>query len=235
MTVALRAREPYYEGVGRYVVAISLGYGGQQEAAHRQLEELDRRYAKAAVSPTLQSWMAYLHGETLLDDDPGTASAAFSRAIELADAAGSTYVGSVARVSLITLRSRTAATPDVLPLYADVIERFLDAGSWSYLLTTMRNLVPTLTELGEYVVAVQALGAVTRPEQTPTYGLERKRLSAAEETLRAKLGAADFAHHRAVGGVRDLAASGRAAVTAIRGLLGEAARPVGPDAVAADV
>ena len=235
VTVAVRAREPYYEAVGRYVVAISLAYGGQQEAAHRQLEELNRRYARAAVSPTLQSWMAYLHGETLLDDDPATASAALSRAIELADAAGSTYVGGVARVSAITLRSRTAAAPDVLPLYADVIERFLDAGSWSYLLTTMRNLVPTLTELGEYVVAVQALGAVTRPEQTPTYGRERDRLSAAEETLRAKLGAADFAHHRAVGSARDLAASGRAAVTAIRGLLGEAVRPMGPDAVAADV
>ena len=236
VTVARRARETYYEGVGRYVVVVmSLAYGGQQEAAHRQLDELDRRFARAAVSPTLQSWMAYLHGETLLDDDPATASAALSRAIELADAAGSTYVGGVARVSAITLRSRTAATPDVLPLYVDVIERWLDAGSWSYLLTTMRNLVPTLTELGEYVAAVQALGAVTRPEQTPTYGLERDRLSAAEETLRAKLGAADFAHHRAVGSARDLAASGRAAVTAIRGLLGEAVRPVGPDAVAADV
>ena len=234
VTVARRARETYYEAVGRYVVVMSLAYGGQQEAAHRQLDELDRRFARAALSPTLQSWMAYLHGETLLDDDPATASAAFSRAIELADAAGSTYVGGVARVSAITLRSRTAATPDVLPLYADVIERWLDAGSWSHLLTTMRNLVPTLTELGEYVAGVQALGAVTRPEQTPTYGLERDRLSAAEETLRAKLGAADFAHHRAVGSARDLAASGRAAVTAIRGLLGEAVRPVGPDGVAAD-
>src|SRR6185436_13423486 len=136
-------------------------------------------------------------------------------------------------ISTITLRSRTAATPDVLPLYVDVIERWLDAGSWSYLLTTIRNLVPTLTELGEYVAAVQALGAVTRPEQTPTYGLERKRLSEAEETLRAKLGAADFAHHRAVGSARDLASSGRAAVTAIRSLLGEAVRPIGPDAVGA--
>ena len=124
VTVAVRAREPYYEAVGRYVVAISLAYGGQQEVAHRQLEELNRRYARAAVSPTLQSWMAYLHGETLLDDDPATASAALSRAIELADAADSTYVGGVARVSAITLRSRTAAAPDVLPLYADVIERF---------------------------------------------------------------------------------------------------------------
>ena len=111
VTVAVRAREPYDEAVGRYVVAISLAYGGQQEAAHRQLEELNRRYARRAVSPTLQSWMAYLHGESLLDDDPATASAALSRAIELADAAGSTYVGGVARVSAITLRSRTAAVP----------------------------------------------------------------------------------------------------------------------------
>ena len=38
--------------------------------------------------------------------------------------------------------------------------------------------------------------------------------------LRTPLGAADFEHHRAVGSARDLAASGRAAVTVIRGLLG---------------
>jgi len=221
VTVAVRAREKYYEAVGRYVVVMSLAYGGQHDAARSHRAELDGRFARGAVSPTLQSWMAYLQGETLLDADPATASAAFSRAIELADAAGSTYVGGVARVSAITLRSRTAATPEVLPLYVDVIERWLDAGSWSYLLTTMRNLVPTLTELGEYVAAVQALGAVTRPEQTPTYGLERKRLSAAEDTLRAKLAAADFGHHHAVGSARDLAASGRAAVTAIKGLLGD--------------
>jgi predicted ATPase/DNA-binding SARP family transcriptional activator len=219
VTVARRAREMYYEAVGSYVVVMSLAYGGQHDAARHHRTELDRRWAKGAVSPTLQSWMAYLQGETLLDADPATASAAFDRAIELADSAGSTYAGGVARVSAITLRSRTAATPDVLPLYADVIERWLDAGSWSYLLTTMRNLVPTLTELGEYVAAVQALGAVTRPGQTPTFGLERKRLKAAEETLRAQLGDEDFADHRAVGSGRDLAASGRAAVTAIRGLL----------------
>ncbi|WP_160112720.1 BTAD domain-containing putative transcriptional regulator [Mycobacterium sp. 3519A] len=215
VTVARRARDVYYEAVGRYVVVMSLAYGGEHDAARKHRVELDRRFAKGAVSPTLQSWLAYLKGETVLDADPATASAAFTRAIELADSAGSTYVGGVARVSAITLRSRTAATPDVLPLYVDVIERWLDAGSWSYLLTTMRNLVPTLTELGEYVAAVQALGAVTRPEQTPTYGRERERLASAEDMLRAKLSAADFAHHCAVGSARDLAAAARAAVTAI--------------------
>ncbi len=60
------------------------------------------------MSPTQRSWLAYLHGEVLLDDDPKTALAAFTRAIELADAAGSHYVGGVARVSAVTLQSRTA-------------------------------------------------------------------------------------------------------------------------------
>jgi predicted ATPase len=223
VTVARRVRDKYYEAVGLYTMVMSLAYGGQHDEAGRHRHEMNRRFGRGAVSPTMQSWMAYLQGETLLDADPVTASAAFDRAIELADAAGSTYAGGVARVSAVTLRSRTEAPRDVLPLYADVIERWLDAGSWSYLLTTMRNLVPTLTDLGEYAAAAQALGAVTRPEQTPTYGVESERLSVAEETLRAQLGAEDFARHHVVGRARDLAASGRAAVIAIRGLLGDSA------------
>jgi hypothetical protein len=221
VTVARRAGETYYEVIGHCGVVMSLAYGGDRDAARRYLDEVDERYAGAALSSTQQSWLAYMHGEVLLDDDPATALAAFSRAIELADAAGSTYVSGVARVSAITLQSRTAPAREALPLYADVIERWLDAASWSHLLTTMRNLAPTLTEVGEYVAAAQALGAVTRPEQTPTYGSELDRLSAAEETLRAELGVADFERQRAVGSARDLAASARAAVTAIRELLGD--------------
>ena len=87
---------------------MSLAYGGQQDAAREYLDEIDRRFAGATLSPTQQSWLAYIHGEALLDDDPATALAAFARAIELADAAGSEYVGGVSRVSAITLQSRTA-------------------------------------------------------------------------------------------------------------------------------
>jgi hypothetical protein len=38
----------------------------------------------------------------------------------------------------------------------------------------------TLTDVYAYAAAAQALGAVTRPEQTATYGGELERLSAAE-------------------------------------------------------
>jgi hypothetical protein len=185
------------------------------------------------LSATQQSWLAYLHGEVLLDADPITAMADFTRAIDLADAAGSHYVGGVARVSAITLQSRTAPALAALPLYVDVIERWLDAGSWSHLLTTMRNLVPTLTEVAAYSAAAQVLGAVTRPDQTPTYGVELERLSAAESALRARLGAADFEHERAVGSTLDLAASGRAAITVMRGLL-DSLQPVEPEEVVLD-
>jgi hypothetical protein len=68
--------------------------------------------------------------------------------------------------------------------------------------------------------APQALGAVTLPDQAPTYGQELERPSAAESVLRTRLGAADLEHQRAVGSALDLAASGRAAVTFTRGLLG---------------
>lgn len=97
-------------------------------------------------------------------------------------------MGGVARVSAITLQ-RTAPALAALRLYVDVIERWLDAGSWSHLLTTMRNVVPTLTEVGADAAAARVLGAVTRPDQTPTYGVELERLSAAESALRARLGA----------------------------------------------
>ena len=214
-----RTGETYYELIGHVGVVMSLAYGAQADAARAYLAEVDGLFDNATLSPTNQSWLAYMHGEVLLDADPTTALAAFKRAIGLADAAGSHYVGGVARVSAITLQSRTAPAREALPLYVDVMERWLDVGSWSHLLTTMRNLVPTLTEIGADCAAAQVLGTVTRPDHTATYGQELERLSAAESVLRTRLGAADFEQQRAVGSTLDLAASGRAAVTVIKGLL----------------
>ena len=232
-TVGRRAGETYYELIGHVGAAMSLAYGGHQEAARTRFDEFEGRLDMAALSPTQQSWLAYVHGEVLLDDDPETALVAFTRAIALADAAGSHYVGGVARVSAITLESRTAPPRASLPRYAEVIQRWLDVGSWSHLLTTMRNLVPTLTEVGADAGAAQLLGAVTRSDQTPTYGQELERLSAAEAVLETRLGAAEFAQQRAVGSARDLAASGRAAVTVIGGVL-DSLQPVEPEEVVLD-
>ena len=231
--VGRRAGETYYELIGHVGGVMSLAYGAQADSARRYLAEVDGWFANATLSPTQQSWLVYLHGEVLLDADPATALAEFKRAIGLADAAGSNYVGGVARVSAITLQSRTAPARAALPMYADVIERWLDAGSWSHLLTTMRNLVPTLTEVGADSAAAQVLGAVTRPDHTPSYGQELERLSAAESVLRTRLGAADFEQQRAVGSTLDLAVSGRAAVTVVRDLL-DSLQQIEPEEVVLD-
>ena len=85
---------------------MSLAYGGRKDSARERLAAVDDRFAGEALSNTQRSWLAYLHGEVLLDDEPAEALAAFAKAIELADAADSHYVGGVARVSVITLQSR---------------------------------------------------------------------------------------------------------------------------------
>ena len=233
MAVGRRAGETYYELIGNAGAAMALAYGGQKDSARKAVADADDRFSGATLSNTQQSWLAYLHGEVLLDDDPPTAIAAFTRAIELADAAGSHYVGGVARVSAITLQSRHSPAHVALPLYADVIERYVEAGSWSHLLTTMRNLVPTLTDVGAHTAAARILGAVTRPDQTPTYGEESERLAAAETVLADRLGAAGYAQQRAAGSAFDLATSARAAVTTIRGLLGSL-QPVEAEEVVLD-
>ena len=233
VVVGRRAGETYYELMGYVGGAMSLAYGGKKGEARKSLEEIDTRFAAAELSNSQKSWLAYLHGEVLLDDDPETALAAFARAIELADAADSHYVGGVARVSAITLQSRHAPAAVALPLYADVIERYVEVGSWSHLLTTMRNLVPTLTEVAAFEAAARCLGSVTRPDQTPTYGEELARLSAAESALADALGATDYTQQRAVGSALDLATAGRFAIRTIRGLL-ESLQPVEAEEVVLD-
>lgn len=219
IVVGQRCGETYYEIIGWAGRGMAFAYGGEKLSARQDLDEAQRRFAGDSLSHTHRSWLAYLHGEVLLDDDPDTALQAFRRAIVLADEAGSHYVGGVARVSAISLQSRHAPSQAALPLFADVIARWLDVGSWSHLLTTLRNVVPALIDAGADVAAANILGAVTRPDQTPTYGAELERLSVAETALAARLGATRFARERSAGSAMDLAAAGRAAVAAIGGSL----------------
>ncbi|MGK2879394.1 MAG: ATP-binding protein [Mycobacterium sp.] len=155
--VGRRAGETYYEIIGCVGAGLSLAYRGEKQAAREVFEEADRRFADTPLSCTHRSWLAYLNGEVLLDDDPDTAAVAFTRAIDLADSAGSHYVGGVARVSAITLQSRHAPAGDALPLYADVIQRWIEVGSWSHLLTTLRNVVPTRAAIAAIRDAIGSL------------------------------------------------------------------------------
>lgn len=213
-----RAGDVYGELIGMVGAAIALAYAGDHDSAHRAMVETDARFAGAELSPTQRSWLGYMHGEVLLDRDPPAALAALDLAIGLADEVGSAYVAGVARLSAVTLHSRHSSARAALPTYADVLERWLDTGSWSHLLTALRNLVPALADAGADAAAARLLGSVTRPEHAPTYGAEAERLAVAAGQLGDRLGAAGLAAERAVGGSQDLPASARDAVAAVRAL-----------------
>ncbi|HEY9315428.1 AfsR/SARP family transcriptional regulator [Williamsia sp.] len=229
----------YYELIGRVGQIMTLAYGNRRAEASDQLRALGDDFAGRVLSPTQASWLEYIRGEAVLDDEPLVATAAFDRSIELADSVGSRYVAGVARVSAVSLGARTGDPASTLPRYADVIEHWLGTGSWSHLLTTMRNLAPTLEAAGGADrAAAQLIGAVSRPDQAPSYGTEAARLSDATDTLRARLGTATFDNEYATGASRDLANAGAAAVTGIRDLLGNRTRslqPVEPEHVVVDV
>ena len=109
----------------------------------------------------------------------------------------------------------------------------MEVGSWSHLLTTMRNLVPTLTEVGgvRRGSADPGFGDPAGPNPhvrrgigTPFGGRDGAGRQAGRCRLRAE---------RAAGSALDLAASGRAAITAIRGLL-DSLQPVEAEEVVLD-
>ena len=91
--VGRRSGETYYELIGHIGGVMSLAYGAQADAARRYLAEVDGWFANATLSPTQQSWLAYLHGEVLLDTDPTTALAEFGRAIEVGGRGGQPLCG----------------------------------------------------------------------------------------------------------------------------------------------
>lgn len=225
-----RGGDVYCELMGLVAVAMALAYDGKHDAAREAMRAAGARFAGAALSPTQRSWLAYMHGEVLLDQDPPAALASFESAIDLAEEVGSNYAAGVARLSAVTLQSRHSSASAALPRYADVMERWLDTGSWSHLLTAMRNLVPVLADVGADAAAARLLGSVTRADHTPTYGAEAERLAAAASQLADRLGTAVFDAERALGGSQDLATSAREAVAAIR-TLSASLQPVEPEDV----
>jgi hypothetical protein len=236
--VGLAMGNSYYELIGRVGQIMTLAYGNRRAEAAAELGALNIDFAGRVLSPTQTSWLEYVRGEAVLDDAPAAATAAFDRSIELADAVGSRYVAGVARVSAVSLEARTGDPVAALTRYAEVIEHWLGTGSWSHLLTTMRNLASTLEAVGADHGAAQLIGAVSRPDQTPSYGAEASRLADATAALRSRLGTDMFDNEYAAGATRDLSTAGRIAITEIRRLLEHrtpSLQPVEPEHVVIDV
>ncbi|MGH8975207.1 MAG: ATP-binding protein, partial [Acidimicrobiia bacterium] len=190
------AGDPHGAVIGYVNQAIAAAYAGRFDEA----EALWRRGRDAGpVAPSDQGWVAYTEGEVVLDRDPARALDALDRAVALADSAGNRFLGGVARVSACTLRARVGDPADAQVAFAALVDYWRRRGSRPQQLTTLRNLVELLEQVGRSGEAALLLGAVDANAAVCAYGDEATRLEGLRHRLIAALGAGE-AERRLVAG-----------------------------------
>jgi predicted ATPase/DNA-binding SARP family transcriptional activator len=202
LRVSEAAADPHIAVLGIVGLSLPEAYEGRYAAAERRLA--DPRTEGVELSPSDRAWLAYAEGEVVLDRDPARALAALATAIDLTSAVGNRYVGGVALVSDCSLRARAGDVTQALEAFASAIGHWRRCGAAIQQLTTLRNLVVLLQRLGAGLEVAELLGAVRRPELSPTYGDEAARLDTAAAWVRSVLGDAAAQGHIERGGCRSL-------------------------------
>lgn len=184
-------------GIGS--IALPLAYLGRHDEALAEIPP-----APADASPTVRGWLAYAHGEVLLDSEPEEALDRLDLAVDLADSVDSWFLRGVAQVSAASLRAREGRPDDAAEPLRAAIEHFATRGDAVHLLTTLRNTPALLIRLGEWRAAAELLGGLSAITISPTYGEEAARLQAAEHETREALGEDEYARTHDAGAGRDL-------------------------------
>lgn len=159
---ALALSGPHRENLG--IAALAIAYAGDTDEARR----LNEQGLAGAVSPSMLAWGAYVAGE--IDSLSGRSESAeerYVRAVELARAAGATFLVGVATVGLLSLRARTGRVREALGGYREVIDYFARNGNWTHLWVTLRNLAGLLRRLGDDEPAALIETAAGRAPDAP--------------------------------------------------------------------
>lgn len=200
--------------VAKASLALPLAYLGRHEQA---LDVIPSEPLEGAP-PGAWSWLAYARGEVLLDTDPEAALTELDAAIALAESVDNHFLAGVAHVSAASLRTRTGHAEDAVGPMARTIERLVERGNTTHLLTTLRNLPTLLTRLEEWRSAARVLGGLSASTISPTYGQEAALLDAAEQGARSALGDEAFESCHQDGAGLSLAQTARFAITTLKGL-----------------
>jgi tetratricopeptide (TPR) repeat protein len=128
------------------IAALALAYSGDPDAARA----LNERVLAGSVSPTMQSWGAYVTGE--IETSVGRRDLAeqhYVRAVDLARQSGATFLVGVASVGLVAARASAGRAAEALIGYREVVDYFARTGNWTHQWTTLRNLADLLRRLGD--------------------------------------------------------------------------------------
>jgi predicted ATPase/DNA-binding SARP family transcriptional activator len=178
--------EPYYLALSHLNPALALHYRGEHEAASGRAAALEEA-AKAAASPTVRAWAAYVHGEISMDTDPALARQQLAAAVEAAREARSRLPEGVALVSLASVSARAGETREALERFREAVALWRQLGDHTHQLTTVRNLVDLLVGVGADEDAAFLHGAVATASP-PSFGAEADRLGRARIRLEERLG-----------------------------------------------
>ncbi len=184
--IAQRLGESYYVAFARLLRVLGQLYRGEDDTAAAHVAQLHEA-ADASGNPTMRAFARYAHGEAHLDTRPAEAAASLEQAVTLARQVNNPLIEGVSLVSLASLRGRQGEIDAALELFGEVIAHWRRLGDYTHQLTTLRNLVEVLTQIGADETAAVLHGAVTEG-LAPSFGAEADRLAAAWEQLQERLG-----------------------------------------------
>jgi len=157
-----------------YAASAALGasYAGD-DAAAAELVARSLGQAEELGTPGLLGYAMYAQGEVIARHDPDEALAAYDRAIELGRMAGAGFVEGVASVGRVSLLASSGRIDDALAGYRDLVAYWRDAGNWTQLWTTLRNLAILLVQVGRIDDASLLLAAADAAPEAAAVDADR--------------------------------------------------------------
>jgi hypothetical protein len=172
--------------------AIAHAYAGRYEHALRLADETDH-IARRCNAPSGFAFASYVRGEIVADRDPVRAVRLLDAAVAHSGAAGTTFVASLAEVTLASIRSGDDIDQAARHCRS-ALQDWRRAGAWTPLWVTMRTAAQLLLRAGRPNDAAVITGSLNSSSGRayPAFGRDSERLDELELTLRQELGPQTF-------------------------------------------
>jgi len=187
--LARAAADPDVEMTALQDLAIQEAYAGNHADSRRHEDALAEVVGRIG-SVNGRALLAYARGECRAERGDPDAARHLHDAIAVAEEVDLWFHAGIARHTLLTSASRTAADPaTALSSLGRLLDYWHSFGAWTQLWIAMRALIETLSRLGRHRDAAVLLGALgASPRATQVFGTDSARVDAVERAARAALG-----------------------------------------------
>ncbi len=152
--------------------------------------------ARRAGSPTALAEASYALGLAMESTDEVAAAALLTQAADIAAGAGNRWIQAFALTEVLWLEAQRGSPRSALAGFADVIDLWFRGGDWANQWLSLRHVFGILVQLDEHRAAATLHGALTAVGAAyalPFEASDAERINDLVETLRDRLGVAEFA------------------------------------------